>query len=367
MQHDSSKTFSQLKQTEHVLRNAIFQATEVIVPASFIIANHKLDYADYNSNEGNDKIEEEEMKDQAKDDSWLARLTSLMTMAGKANVGLEEKTLTDAVKDLCTGQTLYFYLLDERTMHPVVLSEAEEEDRRRRGEVCTYPIELNKPTEFLLQMLPLLEVSYRTIAVVNGLAAIPRILGYSVPQLSEEVMTQAKDIIHCLKVESSVKRYNILDKLATSIPTAGDEEEVQPKPQQMQGKQKVRGGALRELQQFYQERNFNDFAGLVRVGLSNGEACWTTEAGKAILLDEQAVELKCGVSRSNDEGETQQCILKVEMEEDDNQVMEEALAVSERRRKRRFNEIVCENEERGGGEEEEEEEEYEVASGCQIA
>ena len=109
----------------------------------------------YARNGERDKTKEEEMKDQAKDDSWLARLTSLMTMAGKANVGLEEKTLTDAVKDLCTGQTLYFYLLDERTMHPVVLSEAEEEDRRRRGEVCTYPIELNKPTEFLLKMLPL--------------------------------------------------------------------------------------------------------------------------------------------------------------------------------------------------------------------
>jgi len=157
-----------------------------------------------------------------------------------------------------------------------------------------------------------------------------------------------------------------LDKLVTSIILSAadvekeeyvdanaDEEEDQPKPQQMQqGKQKVRGGALRELQQFYKEHNFNDFAGLMRVGLSNGEACWTTEAGKAILLDEEAAELQCRVGII-DEEEQQRGVLQED--EEDGNVMEEAFVASRRRRKRRFNE------------KEEEQEEYEVAGDCQIA
>jgi len=257
----------------------------------------------------------EEMSDQAKDDSWC-------------------------------------------TMRPVVLPEQEEEeddDDDEDDKQCAYPIKLKSSVRFLLQLLPLLEVSCRAMAAINGLAAIPHAFGYSVPQLSKEVTTQAKNVIQCLKVESSVKRYNILDTLVTSIILSAadvgkeresddnkanaNEEEDQPKPQQMQGKQKVRGGALRELQQFYEVRKLKDFAGLVRVGLSNGEAYWTTEAGKAILLDE---EHRRGVLQE-----------EAADEEDGKAIGEEAF-VAGRKRKRRFNE-----------KEEEEEEEYEVAGGCQ--
>jgi len=136
------------------------------------------------------------------------------------------------------------------TMRPVVLPEQEEEDDDddEDDKQCAYPIKLKSSVRFLLQLLPLLEVSCRAMAAINGLAAIPHAFGYSVPQLSKEVTTQAKNVIQCLKVESSVKRYNILDKLVTSIVlSAGDagkekeaddnnvnayEEEDHPKPQQ---------------------------------------------------------------------------------------------------------------------------------------
>lgn len=72
----------------------------------------------------------------------------------------------DKIKETLGEKKLYFYLVDEVTMQPVIPS----------GD-SPYPIEITTQSEFITTMMPLVKVGFKAIRMVNGLAGIARCLG----------------------------------------------------------------------------------------------------------------------------------------------------------------------------------------------
>jgi hypothetical protein len=132
-----------------------------------------------------------------------------------------------------------------------------------------YPIVITKPSEIVHELLPMMQVGLRAMAIYNGAGGIARLFGYPVPKVPETWANGARESVELLKQESSVAQFGVVHEEAM----AGSEES-----------KSVRGHSLRVFTDFLEkndpglkEGKSGHFAGLQRIGDPNdGTALWTT-------------------------------------------------------------------------------------------
>lgn len=76
--------------------------------------------------------------------------------------------------------TLWFYLLDQYTMEPIVLAADDKNSHR-------YPIQISTPSKFIQTWLPLMATTLSVMKGANGISGIARLLGYPVPDLNDRL------------------------------------------------------------------------------------------------------------------------------------------------------------------------------------
>ena len=196
---------------------------------------------------------------------WVDRLKTIGLGLAAGNDAF--KTIKEGLGDLVTGETMYLYLVDELTCEPV----------RAEG----YPIEITKPSEIVHELLPMMQVGLRAVAIYNGAGGIARLFGYPVPKVPETWATGARESVELLKQESSVAQFGVVHEEVMAGHEEGSEES-----------KSVRGHSLRVFTDFLEKHDpglkvstSGHFAGLQRIGDPNdGTALWTT------LTDPQEVK-----------------------------------------------------------------------------
>lgn len=258
----SIKTLSQIRRTERVLLRGQFEAADVTVPSSFVIVNTRLQP----SNPSKSSVPN------TSSTSAPLRFLEKLSKVGMAISGGPD-SLTDAMKELLIDEEFYLYLLDERTMMPVVV----EEDK-------IYPIKITTPAEFVPKMLPLMKVGLKAAALLNGASGVARILGYPLPCVPAKYMEMAKKAVGKLDNKSSVAEFDIMQSCLDS------------EPQEMSGNgeranESARGAPLRELARFLREHDpERTYSGLRRVATPLGDCCWTTDEGVAAIRGSASLE-----------------------------------------------------------------------------
>lgn len=242
-----------------VLFKAIYDATEVKIPTSFVILNYKIEVDSPTNGLVAPSIEDVVTKA----DKWLTGITNFVSDASTSFGNFVEnskQTIDECMRKFLTDQTLYFYYVDELTMRPVVL-------QSRHG--YKYPFEITKPSEKIRSMLPLLKATLAGAKLLNTAGGIARLFGYPIPCVKSSIFDGAKASLDKFKDASSVASFGV-------VQSGVDSEEI---------KSKLRGSDLRELTLFFNEYDQEGvFANLFRVcDLTDGSTCWTTETGKEWL------------------------------------------------------------------------------------
>lgn len=249
--------FNQIRRTELVLLRGMFEATEVSSPTCFIILNQKLPNPQTaEENEKSSKKGFSERKKQAT--KWLGKLASLFSTVSE---GLDAGVVgsLDFSGMFKSKDPFYFYLVDELTMEPVVPDEDDE----------TYPIQIDTPAAFVPKVLPLMRVSLKAMGCVNTLSKLGRCFGFPTPVIPEDLMDKANDAVGLLDKSSSVAEYSMLQDAVFGSEKGREK------------KNTVRGGPLRELENFYTKYDEkNTFSGLYRVVTPEGICCWTSAANR---------------------------------------------------------------------------------------
>ena len=287
---DESK--AELFFTRSLLLKAIFEATEISTPTSFIVLNEKLlQAADSSDEEAKQKILDivtaedgsgvrmntkyasatvtaegadfhlegdlKEHYEQVQVGIKCARCIKyigLKIASGEAGKALDIIKDGIRISDLIVGEEMYLYLIDELTGKPV--------------QADGWPLVITTPSELVPKLLPLMMVGMRAMCICNGLAGLARMFGYPVPKVPEAVSKGAQDSVELLKQESSVQEFVVVH------------EEVKRGTEE---KKSVRGASLREFVDFLKKNDpglkdgkSGDFAGLHRIGDPNdGTALWT--------------------------------------------------------------------------------------------
>jgi len=255
------ENLSEIRLTRSVLLKGIFEATEVMVPTTFIILPKKLPdeveqipITDFLEEDGSGlNVDGNEMTKMAYDRfndgmKWVDRTITFSSGCLKGDVDEVFGPVNNFFKDLITSETMYFYLIDEVTGNPV------------RG--YNYPIEITKPSEIVHKLLPIMQVGMRAMSLYNGAAGIARMFGAPVPKVPEKWRTGAQSSIEVLKQESSVEKFGVVHN---EVITTGNNQQ-----------QSVRGHSFRELKSFFEEHDKDrTFAELRRCYSDNGTAIWT--------------------------------------------------------------------------------------------
>ena len=296
----------ELPRLTQVLLKAIFEATEVQTPTSFIILKEKLPSLKERRKQPMLALEVKEdgsgfkvggqlvgqaqavMEQLEEGQKWMERICSFGDALANADVNMAFKTIQKTLGDLVTGDTMYLYLIDELTGKPVCgeAAEAEDveeedekgEDDKEEGEKQEedaakqgYPIEITKPAEIVAQLLPVMQVGMRAMSVYNGVTGVFGMLGLNA-KVPDGVMSKAQRTVELLKQESSVEQFGAINEVVMS-----DEESPEKKT--------VRGASLRELQRLLKEHDKEgDFSGLRRVADNDGVAVWTRLSDANIKL-----------------------------------------------------------------------------------
>lgn len=292
---------NELRRTSEVLMKAIFEATEVMMPTTFIVLHNKLPvpsaeekqkfltlqaaedgsgvsvaYRDLNVKITDEGVDvdwalADKYKEQYEEGmKWIDRVKrvggAILNMDGSAVF----KTVEDSLPDLVKADTMYLYLIDELTGKPV------------EGE--GYPIGIKKPAAVVAKLLPVMQVGLRAMSIYNGAAGIVRMCGFPIPKIPKDWRDSAQSSVELLKQESSVAEFGV----------------VQAEVDKDSGKasESVRGASLRELQDFLGKNDpglkkggQGSFAGLQRVAdTENGIAIWTCLSDPKAI--KQAVEAR---------------------------------------------------------------------------
>lgn len=321
IEYCTQETYVQLQKTEQVLLRGIFEASECVIPTCFVILNQRLSPPEIEVEADQETIADADVSDTSTDanvktgaissaaaDSaattagrWFDKLcdvtSSLLDAAENPGALMRDRVL----ESLLTEETLYFYLVDEVTMQPILTAggsdNSDDTDTDSDGNV--YPIEIKKyhQTSLVSKLLPLMQVSLKALALVNSVAGLARCLGYPAPCISADVLERGEGLVSNLTQSSSVEDYNVLQSLVDS--SAGDSMEftgehiteydsLQPQSDQ----QSVRGGPLRELKRFLAEHDpQNTFAGMTRVCTKTGLSCWTLPANAQAMERENQESL----------------------------------------------------------------------------
>jgi hypothetical protein len=182
-----------------VLLRGIFEATEVLVPTTFIILDNQLppelgaeeqDQLMRSLNTDGSGVElagdlkaAKEQFDKVK--TWLERLQTF----GKGVIEGDPNKVFGKIKkvfgDLMTKERMYLYLIDELTGLPV------------RGD--GYPIKITTPSEIVHKLLPVMQVGMRAMSLYNGVGGIALMFGAPVPSVPEEWRKGAQSSVEMLK------------------------------------------------------------------------------------------------------------------------------------------------------------------------
>ncbi|KAF0702487.1 Aste57867_7785 [Aphanomyces stellatus] len=168
------------------------------------------------------------------------------------------------MSDLNAGDPLYLYLMDEGTGKIVGLDTID----------CTYPIEIPTPgnNSFLLMNLPIIQSTFKSLkTATTSINCLQR--AHVLPTSHESMGEKSKEatIVYWSKeIENAIAEL--------SEPTVSFQ--VLQQALDVEGPVAfVRGAALRELKQFFNEHDpGHSFAGLKRVISNQGRLIWTSEA-----------------------------------------------------------------------------------------
>jgi hypothetical protein len=278
----------QLKKTETILLRGMFEATEVQSPSCFIILNQKLvpsHLSDTGAELPKDKVKSAER--------WFHKLGQLgnavdaavakFDSALKKITNSPSEIITDALESLWKGEELWLYLIDERTMKPVI----PEDD-------SVYPIQITTPKEWIPKLAPLLKVSLKAIRTLNTVSGFAHCLGLPTPVLTSETISSIETAVGQITKESSVEEYELLHDLVVETSKANElSPAISNSISQGPAGKAVRGEALREFERFLVSHDKErKFAGLKRFPTVEGFACWTTEEGKEEIIKEAKTEEK---------------------------------------------------------------------------
>ncbi|KAF0696832.1 Aste57867_12433 [Aphanomyces stellatus] len=242
------------------------EAHEVTVPSSFVVLPFKL----------GEEVERTRMT------SFVEDLNTAGDILGKVSDG----DFTGVVSKLCAGEPLYLYLVDEFSGEIVLPSPAD----------TVYPIVIptKESNAFIEMTLPWIQSGFNILkSGYDGATWIDRLNDFTVLQLDEEERheRQVEELSEKLREKRSwmTKAERSLHILSQkdAIPEIGRES-----LHLMEFKLGVRGTALRDLKNWFQDHDkTHSFGGLRRVISSNGTVVWTT--------DEHAVLLEQGSSESH--------------------------------------------------------------------
>jgi len=180
-----------------VLLKGIFEATEVLMPTTFIILDEELPPVlsakeqyqlmlkeDGSGSEltGEAKVAKEQF-DKAM--TWLGRLQTIGEGVNENNPSKVFGKIKKVLGDLMTKETMYLYLIDELTGLPV------------RGD--GYPIVITTPADIVHMLIPVMQVGIRAMSLFNGVAGVAQMVGYPVPKVSEEWRKGAQSSVEMLK------------------------------------------------------------------------------------------------------------------------------------------------------------------------
>ena len=131
----------------------MFEATEVSVPSCFVILNQKLENEkSAGKTENIDQVARvtEKLSVAAE---WIDKLSALGTSLSSAiSSGDPSDLVNSAIGKITEGEKLYFYLVDEYTMKPVILDDD-----------ASYPIEISTPAVFVPKVLPLMKIGLKAM------------------------------------------------------------------------------------------------------------------------------------------------------------------------------------------------------------
>ena len=265
-----------LDRHQQVLLKAIIEAADSRVPSTYIIVNQRLiDSKELKSTEGSTNSDSE--VNQKRLDTalrWIGKVTDFATVLRdnvRSGITSGATTLLDsAANRLLQQEQLFFYLVDEATMLPMIPLDDDP----------VYPISIQVQSDRTKKLLPLMKVGLNAIKVVNTGSQLARCLGYPLPSLSSEAMSKLDQAFGKVSQESSVEEFDWLqravvkeiaktrNKLSEGV---ADDNDDQPLEQ-------IRGQALRELEKFLEEYDpQRRFCGLQRVLDRKGKCLWTTK------------------------------------------------------------------------------------------
>jgi hypothetical protein len=294
----SDQTYIQLRKTEQVLLRGMFEATEVTMPTSFLITPNKLeqptgfepllqlteDGAGIELGAGGEKVKEQLEEQIKKSKGWFDNLCNLgaslcEAVSGQGEGGLivrAKQEVSDFVKDTLQDGPMYLYLIDEYTGNPVPPSE---------GDGGRYPIEITRPSENAVKLLPLMRAGLKVMSVVNGAALVGNMFALPIPHVPKAWQEQASAAVGKLDKKSSVAEFDALQQSVNASTEAEDGEDK---------KQAVRGSALREFERFLDEHDpDHTFANLNRLVTTDGQACWTKLTQRELVEAEEKRNQVC--------------------------------------------------------------------------
>ncbi|OQR90981.1 hypothetical protein ACHHYP_05097 [Achlya hypogyna] len=250
IQKSTAAILAELHLSTTAIAQAVYDASEVKVPTSFILLPVKRGVA-HHAEGTTDTILKfiKTISKISKADKPLSWSTAWDCVRGQVDAFAGLKNL------LCMQETLYLYLIDDVTGEIAM------------GEGSIYPLEVTKKTTdyytFVDKYMPLIQGSF---ALVDGVDKIARLLGLvGVPKVTGTVVREMKSAI------------------ATMEATVTDVVEAATANKSVTG---VRGASLRQLDDFFAQHDpQRNFAGLSRVHI-NGVTQWT------VFKDEAREETK---------------------------------------------------------------------------
>ncbi|KAF0717651.1 hypothetical protein As57867_002168, partial [Aphanomyces stellatus] len=258
----SNEHLKQLARAKQDIMRGVFEATEVVIPTSFVILS-----LDLTKSLPENRQEE---------------IDSLFNFMCKKTIEFG-KSVAKAMKSnsaiISSGDPMFLYLVDEVEGTPVIPSVSD---------ISVYPIRIDTQSpQFLAVVAPFLQAGLYLLHGIKTVTALAKCIGISNP--TDSAVVNAIKVLEATKNESSVMDF----KVVHSTVQAGNES-----PRLVQ---RIRGAALRELEHFF---NVNDpkktYAGLHRTNTADGHALWTSrENTEKIISDKQPETLAMAQEQSS--------------------------------------------------------------------
>lgn len=240
----SVNVMKKLQGMEKVLLRAMFEATEVTVPTTFIILPNRL------------KLNSEDVNNSQED-------ANNVVIFFNAIINAWTKTTVSLLVDY---KEVYFYLIDEYTGKPIIPNENDP----------IYPIRIQilPGQELIKKISPFLSTGLKFAAMINNVSGVLKPTGLLKKMgLMESLIpftTEAENYIKTFGAGNSVSDFESLSGYVNSANISSGSKTTN---------QSTQGASLRELKRFFADNDSNGtFCGLRRVAVARtGQCIWTTE------------------------------------------------------------------------------------------